>query len=173
MEGFYKRLSDIKEFAARNADPISNKILITHALTAMAKSGLLNTDIDEFCKTDEATWTFTAFQTTFTKANKIRLSKLTAQTGGYHGAHAATTMPITQQPPANPASTNIVADGKPFTLYYCWSHGLSRNAKHTSALCNTRLEGHRTDATFTNTLGGSNTFQTGSRRRPKADTIDG
>jgi hypothetical protein len=40
---------------------------------------------------------------------------------------------------------------------YCHTHGMSN---HTSADCNRRAPGHKTAATFTNRMGGSNAFCT-------------
>jgi len=40
--------------------------------------------------------------------------------------------------------------------YYCWTHGVTRNAYHTSANCNKRGNGHTEKATFHHRLGGSN-----------------
>ena len=41
-------------------------------------------------------------------------------------------------------------------LFYCWTHGLGRNPKHTSATCRAKATGHRDDATILERLGGSN-----------------
>ena len=40
--------------------------------------------------------------------------------------------------------------------YYCWTHGVTRNAYHTSVNCNKRGNGHTEKATFHHRLGGSN-----------------
>jgi hypothetical protein len=49
-------------------------------------------------------------------------------------------------------------------MYYCWSHGLSKKAAHTSATCSNRKEGHIETATADNLQGGNYTIS--GRRRP-------
>ncbi len=39
---------------------------------------------------------------------------------------------------------------------YCWTHGFCHNANHNSASCHYTTKGHRTEATGTNRMGGSN-----------------
>jgi hypothetical protein len=55
------------------------------------------------------------FQAHFTKANKERARKLTAQTAGYHGANIATTAPSTTTAPtvANAAVAPAPANPPP------------------------------------------------------------
>jgi hypothetical protein len=43
-------------------------------------------------------------------------------------------------------------------MHYCWSHGVTLTANHTSANCRTPKEGHRATATGCNTMGGCTTF---------------
>ena len=38
---------------------------------------------------------------------------------------------------------------------YCWTHGHWVSKDHTSATCGNKAEGHKNDATLTNTMGGS------------------
>ena len=47
-----------------------------------------------------------------------------------------------------------VVDG--VSLYYCWTHGLGRDANHTSATCQNPAAGHQYDATINDMKGGSN-----------------
>ena len=44
------------------------------------------------------------------------------------------------------------------TTSYCWTHGRTKNPKHTSATCKNRAEGHKEEATLSNRLGGSNKY---------------
>jgi hypothetical protein len=46
----------------------------------------------------------------------------------------------------------LFADGKGG---YCWTHGVTKNPKHTSATCEHRAEGHKEKATIFNRMGGS------------------
>jgi hypothetical protein len=104
----------------------------------------------------------------FNKHEKQRLRKLTAKATGYHGANKATAV----TPPA-PAATTVplpataLAAGQQaaphgfssnsIELYYCWSHGVSKNSEHTSGSYNSKGEGHQDDAsTIDNRKGGIN-----------------
>ena len=40
-------------------------------------------------------------------------------------------------------------------LHYCWSHGFSRNPRHTSKSCRNKRENHKDDAVGTNRMGGN------------------
>ena len=53
---------------------------------------------------------------------------------------------------------------KGIRLLYCWSHGLGRNPKHTSELCNNPLDGHKKEATLDNMMGGNNNIASRHRR---------
>jgi hypothetical protein len=66
----------------------------------------------------------------------------------------------TNHPPAgDKANHNFECDA--IKLYYCWTHGLSKNPKNTSASCNAPGENHRTDATLENRMGGRNKINFG------------
>ena len=58
----------------------------------------------------------------------------------------------------------VTAGGK--KMYYCWSHGLGTNAKHTSATCNNPKENHKKEATLDNMMGSETTIMT--RRKKQA-----
>jgi hypothetical protein len=51
------------------------------------------------------------------------------------------------------AKAEALLDGIP--VCYCWTHGITRNLNHTSKTCTRPSEGHKTDATYANRLGGS------------------
>jgi hypothetical protein len=100
------------------------------------------------------------FQDHFTRANKERIRKLTAQAAGYHGAHSAVVVPpagansAAVTPPPAIGTTTPPAAGTLY--YYCWTHGLGKNDKHTSAQCNNKATGHKDTATAANMMGGNN-----------------
>lgn len=60
-------------------------------------------------------------------------------------------------PKETPKAQGLDTDGTPIT--YCWTHGITRNLKHTSCTCTRQAEGHKTEATFSNRMGGSNERQ--------------
>jgi hypothetical protein len=64
----------------------------------------------------------------------------------------------TLTPPTGAATT-------PAPVSYCWSHGSSRNRRHTSATCLHPREGHQATATLENKLGGSERVYTKADRR--------
>ena len=41
---------------------------------------------------------------------------------------------------------------------YCWTHGRTRNRLHTSESCRNKAEGHKSEATLENKLGGSERY---------------
>jgi hypothetical protein len=54
---------------------------------------------------------------------------------------------------------------------YCWSHGWHPiGENYTSATCNYKREGHKTDATFTNIMGGSQIWPARDRVMPSQQT---
>ena len=51
-------------------------------------------------------------------------------------------------------------------MFYCWTHGLSTNAQHTSLTCNKKADGHVDDATADKMQGGNNTIRRNKGERP-------
>jgi hypothetical protein len=55
-----------------------------------------------------------------------------------------------------------VTRDKPYTsngmeLFYCWTHGLSKNQAHSSKTCKNKVKGHKNDAaTLDDCMGGVN-----------------
>jgi hypothetical protein len=108
-------------------------------LEVLEKTGVFLSVTECWRELDEAAWTLPSFQLHFTKADKERHCKLTAQTAGYHGVHsitmpnatplAAAAVAIASAPLATPFSINV--DGGTM-MYYCWSHSLGHNVAHTS-----------------------------------------
>jgi hypothetical protein len=76
------------------------------------------------------------FQEHFTRANKERILKLTAQTAGYHSAHSAVVMPpagadaAAVTPPPGAGTASPPANGA--LCCCCWTHGLGKNKRHTA-----------------------------------------
>ena len=81
----------------------------------------------------------------------------TAATAAATDAAAATPRPPRTRR-TNPAGGREPTAAEVPTLSYCWSHGycLKREGKpdHTSATCNRKRDGHKTEATATNKMGG-------------------
>ena len=47
-----------------------------------------------------------------------------------------------------------VRDTKGKSITYCWSHGWTRNLDHNSKMCSRPLDGHKTESTMNNKMGG-------------------
>ena len=52
-----------------------------------------------------------------------------------------------------PLKAQALVDGVPVT--YCWTHGVTRNLRHTSETCTRTAENHKKDATYDSRKGGS------------------
>lgn len=63
--------------------------------------------------------------------------------------------PARRAPTNNPNGNDT---GGSCITHYCWSHGYTPNANHTSANCRNPKEGHCAKATFRNIMGGCQTF---------------
>lgn len=59
-------------------------------------------------------------------------------------------------PPRPPTMCQALVDGVPVS--YCWTHGVTRNLKHSSATCKHKSEGHQDDATYYCRKGGCQTI---------------
>lgn len=168
IEDLFKRSRMCRQFAAAGNDDISESAAVRNLLAIIEKTGVLSDGIRDWRKRPTAEWTLAHFTADFSKANKERTRLLTAGTAGYHGANAATDVTLPRAPPATPpaalASAHVITnDG--MKMYYCWSHGLTKNADHTSATCQNKKEGHDCTATAGNMKGGNNRIR-GPPRRP-------
>lgn len=159
IEDLWLRIREIQRFAMAGNEEITNATAIRLTLDVLEKTGVFITAADRWRETDDTLWTLPAFQEHFTKADKERRRKLTAQTAGYHGAHLA--VQTTTTPAATSAATNTGGPNPPsaradgIDLYYCWSHGLGTNRSHTSATCTRKLPNHQDSATVSKRMGGS------------------
>ena len=107
------------------------------------------------------------FQAFFTAQDKERRCKLTTKTAGFHCTNATTsalthtiTLPLVIAEPVIPDACIGTVN-----LYFCHTHGLTRNAQHNSATCTCKGPNHKDEATFANTVGSSNTVM-----QPKANS---
>ena len=120
------------------------------------------------------------FKLHFEAGNKERERKLTARTAGYHGANAAcvvitdtdepvpeTAAAAMQQNTATQGGNIRLESGK--LMYYCWSHGLGLNSRHTSASCQRQKEGHQVTATADNIMAGCNLIVSRNPRAPRSE----
>jgi hypothetical protein len=176
FETFWLRIKNIRAVATAGAAPIPDGATIELSLTALRKAGVYDHAITAWEDKPIAEQTWAIFQTHFTHHEKTRIKRLTAQAAGFHGANNSTqvTPDASEQP--NPALAAAIkqADTKfnytcqEINLYYCWTHGLSKNKAHTSESCTNPQEGHKKEATLENRLGGVNKIsfgRSGKQRR--------
>ena len=169
IENLFNQINTCRTFAA-DTDPISEATAIRAGLTILENTASFTEAIRDWRQKPLADRTLANFETHFAKADIERKRTLTTRTAGYHQAAMVQQLggpkkiKIEQDlPTANSAITTTTDQAKPTPgYYYCWSHGLSSNAEHTSISCKRQATGHRNDATVTNMLGGCNVIQ---RRR--------
>jgi hypothetical protein len=172
IEDLWLRIKECQRFATAANEPIPDAAAIRLVLAAIEKSGVFSSAVEKWRDKTPAAQTLPNFITLFEFENKERIRKLTAQTAGYHGAHNIDIIPPSPGMAAavTPAATPPphVDLGNGLKMYYCWSHGLGKNANHTSATCENQKEGHKTHATANRMHGGNNTITSGfrSQRRP-------
>ena len=160
IEELWASVDNVLRLARNGHADISEVTTITILLAMFETSGLLGSTTEKFRLRDTSEWTLAGFKDEVSRGNKERLRKLTTGTAGYHGAHAATPRHAIPCPPKSDAT----CEGIP--LFYCWSHGLSTYANHTSLTCNNKKAGHVTSATLLHQQGGAyfrvpTTLQTG------------
>jgi hypothetical protein len=163
IETLFHQIHTCRTFAALS-DPISEATAVRAGLNNIENTGMFTEAIREWRNSPLGNRSLAEFEVHFSKADVERKRLLTTRTAGYH--HAATlteteTTEATTKPTANAVTNSNKTDNTP-TYYYCWSHGLHTNKNHTSLTCRNQAEGHRTEATLQNMLGGCNVIQ---RRR--------
>jgi hypothetical protein len=156
IEQLWLRIKHIKAVATAGGEPLTNGTVMRLTLNALEKAGVY----DHLIKTwrdkpeDERIWD--NFGTHLENGEKERIRVLTASNAGFHGANMAITPdPTTATPPtqlAAVATTTTTFQYNTCPLYYCWTHGLNRNPKHTGTICTRRDDGHKEEATLDNRM---------------------
>ena len=149
LEDLWKQLRRCQVFAA-NHDPITNATLVREAIINLENTGVFIDALKDWRKRLPAAQTLAQLKIDFNAADKERRRTLTSRDAGY----------------ANAAVKQMVQDNKEnLGLYYCWTHGLGRNADHTSKTCTNKAHGHQLDSTLFNMLGGNNRIHRGKNER--------
>lgn len=185
IETLFTQLALGARLAAAGGEPLNDTQVARIGYNLILQTGLFPDACREWRLKDELLQTYAAFKTHFRRMEADRLESLTSASAGYQGAahHVdnVPTLPSTLQADmaelalyraasvANaitarhpPASNSNVAP----PLSYCWTHGASRNTRHTSATCKNKSEGHQDTATLTAQQGGSTKVWTSTRRSP-------
>ena len=165
LEGVFANTLKCAQFAAAGNDPISDANKVRLTLKAIEKSGVMEEPISDWRKKPVAQRTWANMAVHFTTANKERLRKTTAAQAGFNSANA-TQQQQQRRPSATSATPSTTIGGMAF--YYCFTHGLGKNADHTSATCTNPCPEHKRDATADNMMGGNNTIR---RRRNERSVI--
>jgi hypothetical protein len=149
IEDLWVRITTAQELAHHARDEITDHVAIHLTIDALEASGVFDFALDNWRLKDNATKMLATFKEHFNnKEGAERERKLTAKTGGYHGAHGADGNLPRDTPPLNPAPTSgSVVLPNDVKMYYCWSHGLGINKQHTSPKCTFKKDGHIDTAT--------------------------
>jgi hypothetical protein len=106
----------------------------TLTLEALQKAGVYDHATTMWYDKDETNHTWPNCVLHFTKHEKERHHKMTARAAGFHGANKITPKLKTapkETPDGNAYGSNedpAAFKSNNIELYYCWTHGLSRNA---------------------------------------------
>jgi hypothetical protein len=172
IEALWRRISEIQTLAASAGEPIPDSAVLRRTLQVLDNTGLYTQGCRDWRKRPIAEHTMENFITHFNEEDVERRRQLTAQQAGFHGANHTTTAATpqannTRSNNTSPSNTSEVhCEG--IALYYCWTHGLSRNYAHTSKTCKTPAEGHQKEATFKNMMEGCRTLMTPRNLRRNA-----
>jgi hypothetical protein len=170
IEDVWIRISECQTFAS-TIEAITDMAAIRLTLAVFENTGVFAHAAEKWRDKPAVQHTLPLFKVHFNFENKERLRKLTAQTAGFHGANQAIAPPPTAAATAALAALSItppvVAVGE-VKMYYCHTHGLGKNAGHTSTTCTNPGPQHKTEATISNMLGGNRQIYTNDRpRRPR------
>ena len=156
IEDLWKRVLDCQRFARAGREVIPETQVVRKLIIIFERTGLFGPDLHLWKYRPVVEHTYANLQTAFNLANEQHFKSMTSGNGGF--ANQATTPPATTvTPPVTMTPGTTIVNGAP--LYYCWSHGLSPVAAHTSATCNHPREDHQVGATIENMMGGSNRFR--------------
>jgi hypothetical protein len=171
VEALFNQLTEGVAFAVAGNEDISHTQVIRIGYNLIQKTGLFELPCREWRQKPAESKSMTAFQTHFRDADQDRMSTATTATVSYHN----TANHVEQCPTTAPTSTNgtIIAEAvqkqvalalaamqlNPTTTCtagqrsYCWTHGSTRNLRHTSQTCRFPATGHKTTATPPTNLG--------------------
>jgi hypothetical protein len=120
IEDLFTCIHDVQRLATKANEPITDGAAVCLTIMALENTGVFERALELWRLKPEADKTMDNFKKHFRIKNKARLAKLTAQTAGYHGAHAASSVSPsvtgTSTPPAPRPVTNAVAAMTPSVL---------------------------------------------------------
>jgi len=178
IKALWECLHEVQCISIVGGDPLINSAIHDLMLIMFERIGVFTTVCDTWHVKPVANHTLIEFCQHFTNENKECLHKLMVAQLGYHSANAGvditqitisdgltmhsanavstmqTILPPTPMPciPSNTVLHFLTDDC--VQMFYCWTHGLSFNCTHTSAMCANPADGHCISATATNMQGG-------------------
>lgn len=167
----WARVKKCRAFATAGGEPIPDGTVIHKLLKVLADTGLYGLTCIRWREMNPNNWTWDNFREDFDAADRNREYQPTATSKGFttqNAANAATTNGKNSKPSETPTGTNMEGGT---VWYYCWSHGLSRNPKHTSHTCQAPKEHHNVNATFEKPEGGSQKVK-GQKRFTRPNATD-
>lgn len=165
IEAIFTRITHARQFAnaAGAAHAIQESTAIYLALTAIDNTGVFMDPCSDWRKRPVVEQTLVNFQADFTHAWKERDRRISAKSAGFEALLTTSMKNKENNPPPTSSKPDVYVNG--IEMFYCWSHGLGFNPKHTSCTCNTKKEGHRDDATIKSRKGGSNLIWESNRNK--------
>lgn len=162
----WERIKECQRLGRAGNEPITDRMAMFTALKVLDETGLFSTYTTNWRMMNpmQTKWTMEPFREYFNQADKDRKKNLTTKDAGYHSANA--TKPTTNKKEGTTATNHFVDPKSGRKVYYCWSHGATTNATHTSATCTRPLDGHKKDAHWFDMQGGCTHFNIGKNGRP-------
>jgi hypothetical protein len=160
----WERIKECQRLSIAGNEPISDRMAMFAALTVLDNTGVFGTYTTNWRMANpiQGNWTLDTFREYFNHADKDRLKSMTTKEAGFHSANAVkVNEPTTKQ--TGKASDHFTDPKSGRKIYYCWSHGATTNASHTSTTCNRPKEGHIKEATWFDMQGGCCEFKIGKK----------
>ena len=174
--------NEIREFAIAAEEPILPQTIMDQTIVLFRTVGLgkFQSAIDAWRRKPEYEKTYLNFKKHFTAEYLAIQLTLTASAAGFHQANAASGVHFAAAAKTAPASSTPTGNshyemsGVGGSMFYCWSHGLGKNATHTSQTCKKPKPGHMREATccFPLDHGGSTQIHNGARKSAPATASD-
>jgi hypothetical protein len=148
IEALFNQLDEGVIFATAGGEPPAPSVVVRMGYNLIEATGLFVMPCTEWRKLATAAKTMAAFKMHFREADVDCRLITTTGCAGFHSANKVTMTPTPKE-----KSNTVVTDNAP--LSYCWTHGSSKNVKHTSKTCENKAEGHDDNATMKDKKGGS------------------
>jgi hypothetical protein len=171
----WTKIKTVRQIAVDGGDPISDNTTMELTVQSLRQAGVYGHALQTWDDKSETEQTYANFKTHFSLQEKNRLRNLTAKAAGFN-ATACVPPAVHVIPPtdataaaANTSGTNTKTNfvSNEIQLFYCWTHGLSRNPAHTGSKCENKATGHKDCATVDNRMGGVNRINFGKSGRQR------